>query len=196
MLSCGICETFKNTYFVEHLQTVTSGSCKYSIWTCFEIKDVDKRRRFNRIFQKDETTIPHLKKGLFKGWKYPLRIVLEFFKNYQIYKLETKSLKMLWERVQFSKVWSLQPATLVLAYSFIKHKLLYRWCSSFYVLFRNKHLQNITWWLLPLWNVVQLYLRNITWRLLPLWNVVQLYFLCFSETRILRDYLVVILIIC
>ena len=130
---------------------------------------------------------PHLKKGLLKGWKDPLRIVLEFFKNCQIYKFKTKSLKMLWERVQFSKVWSLQPATLVLAYSFIKHKLLYRWCSSFYVLFRNKHLQNITWWLLPLWNVVQLYLRNITWWLLPLWNVVELYFLCFSETRILRN---------
>ena len=65
-------------------------------------------------------------------------------------KFETKSLKMLWERVQFSKVWNLQPATLLLAYSFIRHELLYRCCSIFYLLFRNKNLKNMTWWLLPL----------------------------------------------
>ena len=31
---------FLNIYFVEHLQTAASGSCKYLIWTCFEIKEV------------------------------------------------------------------------------------------------------------------------------------------------------------
>ena len=50
----------------------------------------DKRRRFNRIFQKDEITIPPSKKnGLLKGWKYPLRIVLQFFKNCQKYTQQT-----------------------------------------------------------------------------------------------------------
>ena len=68
-----------------------------------------------------------------------------------IYKFETKSLKMLWERVQFSKVWSLQPATLLLAYSFIRHELLYGVVQVFYVLFRNKDLRNIIWWLVPLY---------------------------------------------
>ena len=38
-------------------------------------------------------------------WKYPLRIVLEFFNNCQEYvNIEIKSLKILWEGVQFSKV--------------------------------------------------------------------------------------------
>ena len=37
--------------------------------------------------------------------------------------IEMKSLKMLWGVVQFSKVWSLQPATVLLAYSFIKNEL-------------------------------------------------------------------------
>ena len=50
----------KKTYFVEHLQTAASGSCKHSIWTCYKI----------RIYTN----------------------------------IETKSLKMLWEGVQFSKV--------------------------------------------------------------------------------------------
>ena len=82
----------------------------------------DKRCRFNRIFQKDETNPPLQKKKA--CWKYPLRIVLEFFKNCQEYtNIEMKSLKMLWEVVQFSKVWSLQPATVLLAYNFIKNEL-------------------------------------------------------------------------
>ena len=132
MFSCGIYKTFKNIYFVEHLQTAASGSSKHSIWTCFEIKDVDS----TEFFRKMKLPSPHLKKGLLKGWKDPLRIVLEFFKNCQIYKFKTKSLKMLWERVQFSKVWSLQPATLLLAYSFIRHELLYRCC--FHVLFQKQ----------------------------------------------------------
>ena len=79
-----------------------------------------------------------------------------------IYKFE----KMLWKRVQFSKVWSLQPATLLLAYSFIRHELLYRLCSSFYVLFRNKHLRNITCWLLLLFVNCEM-LFNFIFRTFP-----------------------------
>ena len=56
-------------------------------------------------------------------------------------KFETKSLKMLWERVQFSKVWNLQPATLLLAYSFIRHELLYRCCSSFLRTFQKQEFE-------------------------------------------------------
>ena len=119
---------FEKTYFVEYLQTATSGSCNHSIWTCFEIKDVDS----TEFFRKMKLPSPHLKKGLLNSWKYLLRIVLEFFKNCEEYiNSKRNPLKMLWERVQFSKVWSLQPATLLLAYSFIRHKLLYRCCWSF-----------------------------------------------------------------
>ena len=80
MLSCRICETFKNIYFVEHLQTA-AGSYKHSIRTCFEIKDVDS----TEFFRKMKLPFPHLKKGLLKDQKYPLRIVFEFFKNCQEY---------------------------------------------------------------------------------------------------------------
>ena len=63
MVSCEIYETFNNIYFVEHLQTTASGSCKHLI---YEIRDKrrrlyemirDKRRRFKRIFLKDEATL-------------------------------------------------------------------------------------------------------------------------------------------
>ena len=65
----------------------------------------DKRRRFNRIFQKDESNPPPKK----AYWKYPLRIVIEFFKDCHEYlNIEIKSLKMLWGVVQFSKVWGFQ----------------------------------------------------------------------------------------
>ena len=37
--------------------------------------------------------------------------------------IEMKSLKMLWGVVQFGKVWNLQAATVLLAYSFIKNEL-------------------------------------------------------------------------
>ena len=47
--SCGICETFKNIYFVEDLQTPASGSCKHSIWKCLEIKDVDSTEFFSLL---------------------------------------------------------------------------------------------------------------------------------------------------
>ena len=60
VFSCRICETFKNIYFVEHLQTTASGSCKHSIWTCLEIKDVDSTEFFRKI----KLTSPHLKKRL------------------------------------------------------------------------------------------------------------------------------------
>ena len=49
VFSCGICETFKNICFVENLQTAASGSCKHSIWTCFEIKDVDSTEFFRKM---------------------------------------------------------------------------------------------------------------------------------------------------
>ena len=42
----GIHKTFKNIYFVEHVQTAASVSCKDSIWTCFEIKDADSSEFF------------------------------------------------------------------------------------------------------------------------------------------------------
>ena len=58
VFSCEICKTFKTIYFAKHLQTAASGSCKHSIWNLDVDLDVDKRRRFNIIFQKDETTIP------------------------------------------------------------------------------------------------------------------------------------------
>ena len=63
VFSWGIRETFKSIYFVEHLhvehlQTSTSGSCKYSIWTCFEIKDVDS----SEFFRKMKLPFPHFKK--------------------------------------------------------------------------------------------------------------------------------------
>ena len=45
----------------------------------------------------------------------------------------------MWDGVHFGKVLGLQHATLLLANSFIKNKLLYRYCSSFFVLFRNLH---------------------------------------------------------
>ena len=60
VFSHGICKTFKKLYFVKHLQRGASGSCKDSIWNLDVDLDVDKRRRFNRIFQKDETAIPPL----------------------------------------------------------------------------------------------------------------------------------------
>ena len=53
VFSHGICKTFKKLYFVKHLQRAASGS-----WNLDVDLDADKRRRFNRIFQKDETTIP------------------------------------------------------------------------------------------------------------------------------------------
>ena len=141
MFSCGICETFKNIYFVEYLQKAASGSCKHSIWTYFEIKDVGSIE----FFRKMKVPSPYLKKSLLKGWKYPLRLVIQFFKNWQEYINSKRCCKK-----EFNLVWSLQPATLLLAYSFIRHELLCWCCSSFYVLFRNKHLWNITWWSLPL----------------------------------------------
>ena len=65
VFSWGIRETFKSIYFVEHLhvehlQTSTSGSCKHSIWTCFEIKDVDS----SEFFRKMKLPFPHFKKWL------------------------------------------------------------------------------------------------------------------------------------
>ena len=51
---------FKNIYFVEHLQTAASGSCKHSIWTCLEIKDVDS----TEFYRKMKLPFPHLKKRL------------------------------------------------------------------------------------------------------------------------------------
>ena len=60
VFSCRICETFKNIYFVEHLQTTASGSFKHSVWTCLEIKDVDSTEFFRKI----KLTSPHLKKRL------------------------------------------------------------------------------------------------------------------------------------
>ena len=51
MFSCEVCETFKNTYFIEHLRTAASGSCKHSIWTCCEIKDVDSTEFFRKMKQ-------------------------------------------------------------------------------------------------------------------------------------------------
>ena len=49
VFSCGVCETFKNIYFVEHLQTAASGSCKHSTWTCFVIKNVDSTEFFREM---------------------------------------------------------------------------------------------------------------------------------------------------
>ena len=40
---------FKSIYFVEHQQTAASGSCKHSIWTCLEIKDVDSTEFFRKM---------------------------------------------------------------------------------------------------------------------------------------------------
>ena len=55
VFSCGICETFKNIYFAEHLQVAASGSCKHSIWTCFEKKGIDS----TEIFRKMKLPSPH-----------------------------------------------------------------------------------------------------------------------------------------
>ena len=96
VFSCWICKTFKNIYYVEHLQIAVSGSCKHSIWTCFKIKDIDSTEFFRKIelpYPLSPPPLPpprvpmppHLKKSLLKGWKYPLRIVLEAFKNFQEY---------------------------------------------------------------------------------------------------------------
>ena len=49
VFSSWICKTFKNIYFVEHLQIAVSGSCKHSIWTCFKIKDIDSTEFFRKI---------------------------------------------------------------------------------------------------------------------------------------------------
>ena len=49
MFSCEVCETLKNTFFIEHLRTAASGSCKHSIWTCHEIKDVDSTEFFRKM---------------------------------------------------------------------------------------------------------------------------------------------------
>ena len=74
------------------------------------------------------------------SWKYPSKIVLGFFNNCQEkIKIETKSLRILWEGVYFSKAWSLQPVTLVLAYSFIESGLLTDVVQVFFVPFRNTH---------------------------------------------------------
>ena len=66
---CGISETFKNLYFVKHLQTAASVFLE-----AFNLDMLrDKRRRFIRMFQKDETTISppprHLKKRLVERLK-------------------------------------------------------------------------------------------------------------------------------
>ena len=101
VFSCETCETFKNTYFVEHLQTAASGSCKHSIWACYKVKNVDSTEFFRKMKLATLPPTPQKK----SCWKYSLRIVLEFFKNCQEYiNIETKSLKMLWEGVQFNSL--------------------------------------------------------------------------------------------
>ena len=92
VFSCEICENYKNTYFVEHLQTAGSGSWKHSIWACYKVKDVDLTEFFRKMKLATLPPTPLKKK---KKKRYPLRIVLEFFKNCQEYiSIETKSLKV------------------------------------------------------------------------------------------------------
>ena len=67
VFSCGICETFKKIFLVEHLQTAAPGSCKHSIWTCFEIKDVDSTELFRKM--KLPLPPPHLKERLVERLK-------------------------------------------------------------------------------------------------------------------------------
>ena len=50
---CEICETFKNTYFVEQLQTTACGSCKHSIWACYKVKDIDSTEFFRKMISMD-----------------------------------------------------------------------------------------------------------------------------------------------
>ena len=60
VFSCGICETFKN--ICKRLLLTSANDC---FWFLQEFNlDMlrDKRSRFNRIFQKDETTIPPIQK--------------------------------------------------------------------------------------------------------------------------------------
>ena len=71
--SCGICETFKNIYFVEHLQTAVAGSCKHSIWTCFEIKGADSTEFFRKM---KLPAPPPLKKGLAERLKVSVENIL------------------------------------------------------------------------------------------------------------------------
>ena len=82
---------------------------------------------------------------------------------------------MLWERVQLSKVWNLQSATLLLTHSFIKNELLCRCCSSLL----HKYFLEIR----ILWN--------ISLCLFPLYVNCEILFkfflLYFSETNILRS---------
>ena len=102
---------------------------------CYKIKDVDSTEFFKKM-KLATLPLPPKKKVLLKlsvensSW---------IFKNCQEYiNIKTKSLMILWG-VQFSKVWSLQPPTLLLAYSFIKNELLNSAVQVFYVLFRSKH---------------------------------------------------------
>ena len=61
-----------------------------------------------------------------------------------IYKFETKYFKDVVRN-------SLQPATLLLAYiALLDMNSFTGVVEVFYILFKNKHLQNMTWWLLPL----------------------------------------------
>ena len=68
VFSCWICKTFKNIYFVEHLQIAVSGSCKHSIWTCFKIKDIDSTEFFRKI-ELPYPSAPHPKEKLVERLK-------------------------------------------------------------------------------------------------------------------------------
>ena len=58
--------SFNNIYFVEHLPTTAYGSCEQSIWTCFEIKDVDSTEFFRKMKLASPPPPPHLKKACWK----------------------------------------------------------------------------------------------------------------------------------
>ena len=70
----------------------------------------------------------------------------------------------MWEGVHFSKVWSLKPATLLLAYSFIKNGTpLLVFFKFFSYFLETRILQNITWWLLSFYvNCEILYNVNMS----------------------------------
>ena len=101
---------------------------------CYKIKDVDSTEFFKKM-KLATLPLPPKKKSC---WNYLLKIVLEFLKIVRNILISKQSLMILWG-VQFSKVWSLQPPTLLLAYSFIKNELLNSAVQVFYVLFRSKH---------------------------------------------------------
>ena len=116
--SCRLCrlsnfikKRLQHRCFPEHLFCRTTANGCLWFLQVFNLDMLrDKRRNSTEFFRWIKPPSPIEKRGLLKGWKYLLKIVLEFFKNCQIYKFEAKSLKCCKKKFSLVKfeVFSLQ----------------------------------------------------------------------------------------